>query len=81
MGSVANGAIHQTALSRQRVSLDSMQKVGERYARQNHLAPTIDRIDVRPQKGVAKIVCLNHFLNDKMNKIDFLNNFVFNYSK
>jgi len=81
LGSAANGAIPQTALSRQWVSLDSIQKVGERCTRQNNLTPTIDRIDVRPQKGVAKIVCLNHFLNDKMNKIDFLNNFVFNYSK
>lgn len=51
----------QTDVSHQWVSLDSIQKVGERYARQNNLAPTIDRIDVRPQKGVAKIVFADHF--------------------
>jgi uncharacterized iron-regulated membrane protein len=51
----------QAGPSRQWVSLDSIQQVAQRYARQNNLPPEIDRIDVRPQKGVAKIVFTEHF--------------------
>ena len=51
----------QSGLSSHWVSLDSIQSAAQRYARQNNLSPEIDRIDVRPQKGVAKIVFTQHF--------------------
>lgn len=43
------------------VSLDSIQRVARQYAAQHQLADEIDRIDVRPAKGVAKIVFARHF--------------------
>lgn len=61
VGLLPKTARGQSEVSRQWVSLDSIQSVGERYARQNNLAPEIDRIDVRPQKGVAKILFTEHF--------------------
>ncbi len=51
----------QMGSSRQWVSLDSIQHVAQRYAQQNNLASEIDRIDICPQKGVAKIVFTEHF--------------------
>ncbi|MBK9490942.1 MAG: PepSY domain-containing protein [Haliscomenobacter sp.] len=44
------------------VSLDSISKVAMAYATHTlKKSPLIDRIDVRPQKGVAKIVFADHF--------------------
>lgn len=44
------------------VSLDSMSQVAMAYATNTlKKSPLIDRIDVRPQKGVAKIVFADHF--------------------
>jgi uncharacterized iron-regulated membrane protein len=51
-----------SAESRQWVSLDSLQRVAQHYARQElRLSDEIDRIDIRPQKGIAKIVFVQHF--------------------
>jgi hypothetical protein len=63
----ATGLLPKTAkgtsgTSQQWVSLDSLQQVAQRYARQElKLSDEIDRIDVRPQKGIAKIVFVQHF--------------------
>jgi uncharacterized iron-regulated membrane protein len=44
------------------ISLDSISKVASNYAIVTlKKSPEIDRIDVRPQKGVAKIVFADHF--------------------
>lgn len=44
------------------LSLDSIQRIAQDYARDSlQASPEIDRIDIRPQKGVAKIVFLHHF--------------------
>ncbi len=43
------------------ISLDSLQRVAAHYARQHQLSTEIDRIDIRPQKGIAKIVFARHF--------------------
>lgn len=44
------------------ISLDSISKIAIRYAEQKlEKSSEIDRIDVRPQKGVAKIVYAHHF--------------------
>lgn len=44
------------------ISLDSISNIAIRYAEQKlKKSPEIDRIDVRPQKGVAKIVYAHHF--------------------
>ncbi|GAB3170966.1 PepSY domain-containing protein [Telluribacter humicola] len=44
------------------ISLDSTQRVAQAYSRTElGLPDEIDRIDVRPQKGVAKIVFTQHF--------------------
>lgn len=44
------------------ISLDSISNIAIRYAEQKLKKPSeIDRIDVRPQKGVAKIVYAHHF--------------------
>lgn len=44
------------------IKLDSLQNIAKTYAR-NHLklSDEIDRIDIRPKKGIAKIVFSNHF--------------------
>ncbi|HEV7347117.1 PepSY domain-containing protein [Telluribacter sp.] len=55
----ANGV---TSESQHWISLDSIQRVAQQYARiELGLPVEIDRIDVRPQKGVAKIVFARHF--------------------
>lgn len=54
----AKGATEQ---STQWVSLDSIQSVARTYAALHNLPDEIDRIDVRPRKGVAKIVFTQHF--------------------
>lgn len=44
------------------VSLDNIQHIAKQFAEDSlKLSSEIDRIDVRPQKGVAKIVFTNHF--------------------
>jgi uncharacterized iron-regulated membrane protein len=44
------------------VKIDSIQHIAQRYATDILKAPAdIDRIDIRPQKGVAKIVFVHHF--------------------
>lgn len=43
------------------ISLDSIQNIAQHYAQIKGKSPEIDRIDVRPQKGVAKIVFVSHF--------------------
>ncbi|WP_247237437.1 PepSY domain-containing protein [Telluribacter sp. SYSU D00476] len=51
-----------TTESTQWISLDSIQQVAQAYSRTElGLPDEIDRIDVRPQKGVAKIVFTQHF--------------------
>lgn len=51
----------ELAPSAQWISLDSIQNIAQRYAVSKGELPEIDRIDVRPQKGVAKIVFVTHF--------------------
>jgi hypothetical protein len=51
----------ETSNSAQWISLDSIQNVAQHYAQTHGESPEIDRIDVRPQKGVAKIVFVSHF--------------------
>ncbi|MEI7584174.1 PepSY domain-containing protein [Runella sp.] len=51
----------ELAPSAQWISLDSIQHIAQDYAQTKGESPEIDRIDVRPQKGVAKIVFVNHF--------------------
>ena len=51
----------ELAPSAQWISLDSIQNIAQRYAISKEELPEIDRIDVRPQKGVAKIVFVTHF--------------------
>jgi hypothetical protein len=44
------------------ISLDNIQKTAQQFAKDSlKLSTEIDRIDVRPQKGVAKIVFNEHF--------------------
>ena len=44
------------------ISLDNIQKTAQQFAKDSlKLSTEIDRIDVRPQKGVAKIVFTEHF--------------------
>ena len=44
------------------LTLDRIQAIAQDYARDSlQASPEIDRIDIRPQKGVAKIVFLHHF--------------------
>ncbi|TDB63716.1 PepSY-associated TM helix domain-containing protein [Arundinibacter roseus] len=48
--------------SQQWISLDSIQKIAKVYVVEElNLPDRIDRIDVRPQKGIAKIVFVEHF--------------------
>lgn len=51
----------ELASSAQWISLDSIQTIAQQYAQTKGESPEIDRIDVRPQKGVAKIVFVTHF--------------------
>ena len=51
----------ELAASAQWISLDSIQTIAQQYAQTKGESPEIDRIDVRPQKGVAKIVFVTHF--------------------
>lgn len=50
-----------TDLSVRWVSLDSMQRIAQRYATQHQLSSEIDRLDIRPQKGIVKVVFARHF--------------------
>jgi hypothetical protein len=50
-----------TEQSSQWISLDSIQNVARCYATLHNLSDEIDRIDVRSQKGIAKIVFVLHF--------------------
>lgn len=43
------------------ISLDSIQSIAQHYALSHGESSEIDRIDVRPQKGVAKIVFVANF--------------------
>ena len=44
------------------ISLDKIQATAQQFAKDSlKLSPEIDRIDVRPQKGIAKIVFTEHF--------------------
>ncbi|MFN8343801.1 MAG: PepSY domain-containing protein [Spirosomataceae bacterium] len=51
----------ELAPTTQWISLDSIQNIAQRYAIAKGELPEIDRIDIRPQKGVAKIVFVTHF--------------------
>jgi uncharacterized iron-regulated membrane protein len=51
----------ETTVSAQWISLDSIQTIAQHYATTHGGSPEIDRIDVRPQKGVAKVVFVSHF--------------------
>lgn len=51
----------ELAPTAQWISLDSIQNIAQHYAKTKGESPEIDRIDIRPQKGVAKIVFVNHF--------------------
>lgn len=56
---MAKGASSETALW---LPLDSLQRIAQTYATDSlHKSPAIDRIDIRPKKGVAKIVFADHF--------------------
>jgi uncharacterized iron-regulated membrane protein len=49
-------------VSKQWISIDSLQNIAVRYAQHTlHIDTNIDRIDIRPQKGIAKIVFSQHF--------------------
>jgi len=44
------------------VKIDSIQQVAKNYVRNElKISDKIDRIDIRPQKGIAKIVFVEHF--------------------
>jgi hypothetical protein len=43
------------------VGLDSLLRAAQHHARTLRLSDEVDRIDVRPQKGVAKVVFTQHF--------------------
>ena len=44
------------------ISIDSLQKIAVQYAKDSlHLDPQVDRIDVRPEKGIAKVVFMHHY--------------------
>jgi hypothetical protein len=44
------------------ISIDSLQKIAVHYAKHTlHTDTNIDRIDIRPSKGIAKIVFAQHF--------------------
>jgi uncharacterized iron-regulated membrane protein len=43
------------------IKIDSIQAIAEAYAKKNKLDPEIDRIDIRPKKGIAKIVFSRNF--------------------
>ncbi|MES2797566.1 MAG: PepSY-associated TM helix domain-containing protein [Bacteroidota bacterium] len=48
--------------ARQFIKLDSLQNIAKQYAKDVlKLSDEIDRIDIRPQKGIAKIVFTSHF--------------------
>ncbi|MEZ4905984.1 MAG: PepSY domain-containing protein [Spirosomataceae bacterium] len=51
----------QTTNAAQWISLDSIRVIAKQYAQSQGESSEIDRIDVRPQKGVAKIVFVTHF--------------------
>lgn len=52
----------QSTEAAQWLSLDSLQHLASTYAtRRLQLDPTIDRLDIRPQKGIVKVVFLHHF--------------------
>lgn len=52
----------ESSQSREWISIDSIQQIAKNYAK-NELktGEKIDRIDIRPQKGIAKIVFVEHF--------------------
>ncbi|GAB4499989.1 MAG: hypothetical protein OHK0019_37860 [Saprospiraceae bacterium] len=44
------------------ISIDSLQRIAQRYSQDSLQKPTeIDRIDIRPAKGTAKMVFAEHF--------------------
>lgn len=44
------------------IAIDSLQRIAQRYSRDSLQKPTdIDRIDIRPAKGVAKMMFAEHF--------------------
>jgi len=51
----------RTTTSAHWISIDSIQTIAKQYAQSHSESSDIDRIDVRPQKGVAKIVFVTHF--------------------
>ncbi len=55
----AKGASAEAA---QWLPLDSLQRIAQTYAADSlHKSSAIDRIDIRPKKGIAKIVFADHF--------------------
>ena len=47
--------------SRDWLSIHRIETIAHRFADSLRLSPDIDRIDIRPAKGIAKIVFTNHF--------------------
>ncbi|MBK8564500.1 MAG: PepSY domain-containing protein [Saprospiraceae bacterium] len=43
------------------ISLDSIQKIATARASTLNLDPAVDRIDIRPDKGIAKVVFAKHY--------------------
>ena len=51
-----------SAAPKEWLSLGNIHDIATQYARDSlHFSPVIDRIDVRPKKGIAKIIFENHF--------------------
>ncbi len=44
------------------ISIDSLQKIAVRFVKDSILLdPKVDRIDIRPEKGIAKVVFMHHY--------------------
>ena len=51
-----------SSIPKEWLSLDKIYNIATQYAKDSlHSSPVIDRIDVRPQKGIAKIIFEDHF--------------------
>jgi hypothetical protein len=52
----------KSTISRNWLSIDSLQNIAIQYAKDSlQLSPKIDRLDIRPSKGIVKIVFTYHF--------------------
>lgn len=59
---------HQVAAQKTPIGLDSIKVLAQEYVAQNlRLDPTLDRIDIRYQKGIAKVRFQKHFTEIQYN--------------